>query len=180
MITFYINNKADISGKILRDIQKRYIKKYLEPYGIEYQVVYLTARQNLTREFLLKVLALHDDDTNGDSLGVLTRTGLMDRNSPRLNNFYKRHKAETQEWISNILNKKEEVTLNEIVDMLVKYPVLCNAYFTYDDESNVFATRYTGDICRNAVRRKSRNIRRKMLMQEAMNSGLSLAEPGYE
>jgi len=182
-LVFYVNA---LEGKkayyqATKYINKHFVKDYVIPYKVPYRIVPLT-EDLMTREFLLDVLSKQEESKG---IEVLGKKGLFELNSRVFKVLEDRgvDKATIQEWKAMIINNRKDSTLlsvNDVVNYLLKHPNFIRSYFVYDDKIDTYATYHASQLCGMAGRRHTYSIRKSMRKEELMHLCLSITSDSNE
>ena len=182
-LVFYVNA---LEGKkayyqATQYINKHFVKDYVIPYKVPYRIVPLT-EDLMTREFLLDVLSKQEESKG---IEVLGKKGLFELNSRVFKVLEDRgvDKATIQEWKAMIINNRKDSTLlsmNDVINYLLKHPNFIRSYFVYDDKLDTYATSHASQLCGMAARRHTYSIRKSMRKEEMMHLCLSITSDSDE
>lgn len=182
-LVFYVNA---LEGKrayyqATQYINKHFVKEYIIPYKVPYRIVPLT-EELMTREFLLKVLSKQEECRG---IEVLGKKGLFELDSRVFKVLEGRgvDKSIIQEWKAMIINNRKDSTLlsvNDVINYLLKHPNFIRSYFVYDDKMDTFATYHASVLCGMSARRHTYSIRKSMRQEELLHLIMSIDSDSSE
>lgn len=183
MITFYINMIGDTGNNLARNVKKYFTKPYLDKYNIPYKVVRLSKSHPITKEFLMDVLAKQYETDRG--IESLTRLGMFNPHSATLNKLAKHDAKAIRDWKLMLMENDAPLTVSRVVNWLVDHPFFVNTTIAYDDEADVYYTKWLTEGCELACKRKTRTARRKlnyekMLLVEAADHNDDMSSAGHD
>lgn len=183
MITFYINMIGDTGNNLARNVKKYFTKPYLDKYNIPYKVVRLSNRNPITKEFLMNVLVKQYETDRG--IESLTRLGMFNPHSATLNKLAKHDAKAIRDWKLMLMENDAPLTVSRVVNWLVEHPFFVNTTIAYDDEVDVYYTKWLTEGCELACKRKTRTARRKlnyerMLLVEAADHNDDMSSAGHD
>ena len=183
MIIFYVNDYCDTSGNYVRNCNKQYVKRYLEPYGVKSKFVKLNKSNPVTREFLMSVLAKQSEIDRG--VESIARRGMFKLCSPTLKQLAKYDSEAVRDWKLMLIERKQPLTVKGVVDWLLEHPFFVNTFIMYDDETDMYYTTHMAEGCKAACKRKARSVRRKInyerfLLLESVDHNDDLSSSGHE
>ena len=183
MIKFYVNGFGDTSGSSLRNCRTHYIERYLEPYGIESEIVRLNKSNPITSEFLMSVLSKQAESTRG--IESITRRGMFKIQSANLRTLAKYDSEAVRDWKLMLLEKEHPLTVKGVINWLLDHPYFVNTLIMYDDETDMYYTTHIAEGCQLACKRKSRSARRKLnyerlMLVEAADYNNTISSSGHD
>lgn len=183
MITFYINMFGDTGNNLARNVKNYFTKPYLDEYNIPYKVIRFSKSHPITKEFLMDVLTKQYETDRG--VESLTRLGMFNPHSATLNKLAKHDANAIRDWKLMLMENEKPLTVSSVVDWLVEHPFFVNTTIAYDDESDVYYTKWINEGCKLACKRKTRAARRKlnyerMLLAEAADYNNDMSTAGHD
>ena len=183
MITFYINDFGDTSANGVRNCRNLYIKRYLEPYGVESKIVRFGKSNPITCEFLMRVLSKQAEITRG--VESITRRGMFNQHSVTLSRLAKYDAKAIRDWKLMLIERDNPLTVKGVVNWLLDHPFFVNTLIMYDDETDIYYTTRMSEGCELACKRKARSTRRKLnyeraLVAEAADYNTDMSAAGHD
>lgn len=182
MIIFYVNDFCDTCGNYIRNCRKQYIKRYLEPYGVKSKFVKFNKSNPVTREFLMNVLAKQAEVDRG--IESIARRGMFKMYSPTLKQLAKYDCEAIRDWKLMLIERRQPLTVKNVVDWLLEHPFFINTFIMYDDETDMYYTTHMAEGCKAACKRKARSVRRKLnyerlLLMEGVDHNDDVSSSGH-
>lgn len=183
MIKFYVNDFGDTSGSSLRNCRTHYIERYLEPYGIESEIVRLNKANPITSEFLMSILSKQAEISRG--IESITRRGMFKIQSANLRTLAKYDSKAVRDWKLMLMEKEHPLTVKGVINWLLEHPYFVNTLIMYDDETDMYYTTHIAEGCKLACKRKSRSARRKLnyertILLEAADYNNTISSSGHD
>lgn len=183
MITFYINDFGDTCANNVRNCRNQYVKRYLEPYGIESKIVRFNKSNPITCEFLMSVLSKQAETSRG--VESIARRGMFKMHSATLSRLAKHDAKAIRDWKLMLIEKEHPLTVKGVINWLLEHPFFVNTLIMYDDETDMYYTTHMGEGCKLACKRKTRSARRKlnyerMLLAEAADYNNDMSTAGHD
>ena len=183
MIKFYVNDFGDTSGSSLRNCRTHYIERYLEPYGIESEIVRLNRANPITSEFLMSILSKQAEISRG--IESITRRGMFKIQSANLRTLAKYDSEAVRDWKLMLMEKEHPLTVKGVINWLLEHPYFVNTLIMYDDETDMYYTTHIAEGCKLACKRKSRSARRKLnyertILIEAADYNNAISSAGHD
>lgn len=183
MIKFYVNDFGDTSGSSLRNCRTHYIERYLEPYGIESEIVRLNKSNPITSEFLMSILSKQAESSRG--IESITRRGMFKIQSANLRTLAKYDSKAVRDWKLMLMEKEHPLTVKGVINWLLEHPYFVNTLIMYDDETDMYYTTHIAEGCKLACKRKSRSARRKLnyertILIEAADCNNAISSAGHD
>ena len=183
MIKFYVNDFGDTSGSSLRNCRTHYIERYLEPYGIESEIVRLNRANPITSEFLMSILSKQAEISRG--IESITRRGMFKIQSANLRTLAKYDSEAVRDWKLMLMEREHPLTVKGVINWLLEHPYFVNTLIMYDDETDMYYTTHIAEGCKLACKRKSRSARRKLnyertILVEAADYNNAISSSGHD
>lgn len=183
MIKFYVNDFGDTSGSSLRNCRTHYIERYLEPYGIESEIVRLNKANPITSEFLMSILSKQAEISRG--IESITRRGMFKIQSANLRTLAKYDSEAVRDWKLMLMEREHPLTVKGVINWLLEHPYFVNTLIMYDDETDMYYTTHIAEGCKLACKRKSRSARRKLnyertILLEAADYNNAISSAGHD
>lgn len=168
MITFYINDFGDTYANGVRNCRNQYIKRYLEPYGVESKIVRFNKSNPITCEFLMSVLSKQAETSRG--VESIARRGMFKQHSTTLNQLAKHDAKAVRDWKLMLIDRDRLLTVKGVINWLLDHPFFVNTLIMYDDENDIYYTTRMSEGCELACKRKSRSTRRKLNYERTLQA----------
>lgn len=183
MITFYINDFGDTCANSVRNCRNQYVKRYLEPYGVESKIVRFNKSNPITCEFLMSVLSKQAETSRG--VESIARRGMFKMHSATLSRLAKHDAKAIRDWKLMLIEKEHPLTVKGVINWLLEHPFFVNTLIMYDDETDMYYTTHMGEGCELACKRKTRAARRqlnyeRMLLAEAADYNNDMSTAGHD